>query len=441
VSTTGLRRVTNSGGPRRVTNPGGPTTGSRRGLTGERPALPEAPPRFLPKSPEDVTPPEGLPSLAMPVDLPVEDDAAPSLTAAMPRDADEGTVSTRIAPREKDPLASMRAAKAQEEKERTERTQKLVRNISLSIFAVVVVLVLFVVLRPKPDTVIPTTTIWVTSTPPGAALKLNGKEVKGKTPMFVDGFIINEANTLVVTLPDHLAWTKRFTPDGRSDAPVHADLKRSTPEAAPAPTPPVKPAPEAVADAGVETSDAGSEALAAKPPAAPDGEVNEDGEEIDFHETVYPTRLLVLRTAYNAMPIGEYEMASIELNPGTAYSVRTEGSAAYSKDSPSSGVLAYFLEGDLQADDSFGVIGGSPHVIKGAKRMYFFAIDETPPSDNRGAIRIQFSESKWKPPRYLTFEPQKHAVQLKPEHQMWLHGLHPKSIYLLTVRDDFAELH
>jgi eukaryotic-like serine/threonine-protein kinase len=148
----------------------------------------------------------------------------------------------------------------------------------------------------------------------------------------------------------------------------------------------------------------------------------------------------VLRAAYNAMPIAEYDLVSIELNPGTSYSVRTEGGAAYSEGGASSSSLGYFLEGDFSVDDTFGVLSGSPRVIKGAKRMYVFAFDDTPPDDNRGTIRIQLSESKWKPPRYLTFDAQKDAIQLKPTHQIWLHGLNPKSRYLFTVRDDFAEL-
>jgi hypothetical protein len=91
-------------------------------------------------------------------------------------------------------------------------------------------------------------------------------------------------------------------------------------------------------------------------------------------------------------------------------------------------------------DDSFGILNSSPRTIKGARKMYVFAIDETPLGDNHGTIRVQFSESKWKPPRYLTFDAQKHAVWLKREHQVWLHGLNPRSTYLFTVRDDFAEL-
>jgi eukaryotic-like serine/threonine-protein kinase len=419
VTTTGMRRVP-TGGPRRATNPGGPTSGVRR-VTSERPApsLPDDPP---PDLPDEVTPAEGMPSLAMPLDQALEDTTGPNEPAEAPPVTRLEAPATAVAPkRTNDPVAAFRAAKAQEEAERAAKTQKLVRNISLGIFAVVAVLVLFVVLRPnEEEAAAPTTKILVTSKPEGATIKLNGQEV-GKTPKEVYGFIINQANTLVITQPGYLAWTKRFTPDGYRDPPVHAELQPEVSE-----PPPPRPPPAATANPATSATDTST--------------VDKDDKELDFNEVVYPTRLLVLRAAYNAFPITEYTTASIDLSPGVAYSVHTEGAATYTEAGASSSTLAYFLEGELAVDDTFGLISSTPRIIKGARKMHVFAIDETPLSDNRGTIRVQFNESKWKPPRSLTFDAQKHALWLKAEHQVWLHGLNPKSTYLLTVRDAFAEL-
>jgi hypothetical protein len=69
-----------------------------------------------------------------------------------------------------------------------------------------------------------------------------------------------------------------------------------------------------------------------------------------------------------------------------------------------------------------------------------FALDDSGPEDNSGAIRVNLRQSAYVPPRSLTFDAKEHAVQLKPEHQVVLRGLNPRSTYLLTVRDDFAEL-
>jgi serine/threonine protein kinase len=414
VTTTGARRVS-SPGARRATNPGGPVSGVRKGLP---PSAEEA---------GDPTPPHGTP--APKASQP--DETIPS-RPALPLPAKPGQFPDRA--------AEVRAANAQKEAERAEKTQKLVRNISLGVFAVVVVLVLFVLLRPEePEATAAGTTIWLTSMPEGAAVSLNGKPVKGQTPMFVSGFILNQANTLVLTAPGYLAWTKRFTPNSASEPPIHADLKRATAEPGP-PSPTPKPPVAAAA-----TPDAGPPpAKNAASPTFPleDGTdfITPEGERIDFNKVTYPTRLLVLRTAYNAMPMPEYATLSMELNPGTSYSVRTDGGAAYTANSPTSSSLAFFLEGDLPVDESFGVLSGSGRTIKGAKRIHVFAFDENGLDDNRGTIRVQFTESKWKPPRNLVFDPQKHALQIKTEHQVELRGLNPKSTYLFTVRDDFAEL-
>ena len=413
VATTGSRRVS-SANVRRNTNPGGPTSSS----SGVRKALNSSPGAAAPPPSDDAsdpTPPQGTP---------------------IPQ-ASEADAPTRPAIPAGDRAAEVRAANAKQEAERAERSQHLVRNISLGVFAVALLLVLFVLLRPEEEAQsAPTLTIWVTSKPEGASVTLNGTPVKGQTPLFVSGFILKQANTLVLTAPGHLAWTRRFTPDTASEPPIHADLKSATTEPA-APAPGAKPPAVAAAeapDAGTPP-DGGSEALAGS-----GGTDTPEAGRPEYNQVTYPTRLLVLRTAYNAVPILEYQTASMELNPGTAYSVRADGSAAYTAKSPGSSSVAYFLEGDLPADEAFGVLSGAARTIKGARRIHVFAFDENGLDDNRGSIRVQFTESKWKPPRNLVFDPQKHAVPLKPEHQMELRGLNPKSTYLFTVRDDFAEL-
>jgi serine/threonine protein kinase len=438
----GARRVTNPGNGRRVTNPGVTTTGVRRALAERQGSpLPEAPPRRAPVA-EDETPAQGMPSLAMPLDMPVEDATGPGMAAATdmtrPSKGVSGPLETVAAPPSKimnAPLAAYRAAQAKEEATKAEQRQKLVRNISIGIFVIVAVLVAIILLRPKEEVVIPTTAIWVTSKPEGATIKLNDRDVKGKTPLFVDGFVISEANTLVLTLPGYTPWIKRITPNGTSDPQVVADLQRASTTPLP-PTPPVNTVKAAEADAGTDGADGGTD-------AGTDGAeiVTPDGDKIDFHQVDYPARVLVLRPAYNAVPVLDYSPATIELSPGVSYSVSVEGgSAAYTEGGPTSNNLVYFLEGDLDADDTFGVLTGASRVIKGARKMHVFALDETGLEDNRGTIRIQFTESKWKPPRYLVFDAQKHAMPIKPEHQVVLRGLNPKSTYLFTVRDDFAEL-
>ncbi|EAU62405.1 PEGA domain-containing protein, partial [Stigmatella aurantiaca] len=418
---------------RRSTGLNVPTSGIRRALGSDRPGptLPEA------SRQSDVTPPHGLASLVAPLDADTRP-ALPSLAAP----AKSALPVTRGA---NTSLEVARALQAHEEQEMSERRQKLVRQISLGMLGLAFVIgaiygIVSLLTRDPNAGRPPTTTVWVTSTPAGASVELNSRMVKGKTPLFVNGFVIAEANTLVLTLPGHLPWTKRFTPDGRDDPPLHAELQKDPKHPEPPAEAPVAPplpvqGATAKADAGPGTAPAEGEATTASTPPATDTDP-----EREFREVTYPTRLLVLRTQYNALPVPEYTTASTELNPGTTYSLHTEGGAAYTEGSPTSNTLAYFLEGDLPAEDSFGLLSGSPRSVKGAKRLHVFALDETGPEDNRGTVRVQIFESKWKPPRYLTFDAQKHALPIKPEHHMTLRGLNPKSTYLFTVRDDFAEL-
>ena len=155
----------------------------------------------------------------------------------------------------------------------------------------------------------------------------------------------------------------------------------------------------------------------------------------------YPTRVFVLRPRYNALPVEKYATASIDLNSGASYSVSTSGSALLGEGRGSAtGTLAFFAEGEnLAADEAFGLIGPASRTIKGARKLHVFLLDEDV-ADNAGAVRVNLRQSKWVPPRQLTFDPTRHALVLEPQHHLALRGLNPDAIYLLTVRDDFAEL-
>ncbi|PTL84741.1 protein kinase [Vitiosangium sp. GDMCC 1.1324] len=347
-----------------------------------------------------------------------------------------------------DPLRAHRETQTREEQERAERRQRLVMLISVPIFGLTLVLGgLHYFLGGKGDSS-PVGSLWLTSAPAGASVKLNGKDVPGVTPLVVPNVPLHQANTLVLTLPGYRPWTKRFTANTEAEPPVHAELERAepaptAPPAPPAPTavvtPPAlektgDPQPEAAAGTTAEAAAAAPAPEAAeKPgtPAAPDPKYNV----VD-----YPTRLFVLRPQYNAFPVGRYSTASIELNPGSSYSINTDGGASVGGRGGASSTLAYLAEGDnLATDDTFGLIGPSPRTFKGVRRLYVFLLDDDL-ADNSGSVRVHLRQSKWVAPRQLTFDATHDALVLQPEHQFVLRRLNPDATYLLTVRDDFAEL-
>ncbi|WNG32667.1 protein kinase [Archangium violaceum] len=322
-----------------------------------------------------------------------------------------------------DHLRALRQTQTREEQERAERRQRLVMLISVPLFGLALVLGGLHYAFSGKNEGLPTGSLWITSVPEGATVKLNGKDVPGTTPLFIN-VPLDQANTVVLTLPGYRPWSKRFTTTAETNPPLRAELERLEPEPTAPPTTP----PPAITAAQPE-------------PAAEEKTTPEPAPDTKFIAVDYPTRVFVLRPKYNAFPLSLYATASIELAPGSSYSVSTEGGASLSKGrGGATSTLAYFLEGDnLSADESFGLIGPAARTFKGVRRMHVFLLDDTL-EDNSGTVRVHLRQSKWVAPRSLTFDATRDALVLQPHHQLTLRGLNPDATYLLTVRDDFAEL-
>jgi eukaryotic-like serine/threonine-protein kinase len=322
---------------------------------------------------------------------------------------------------------TLREVQTREQQERAERIRRLVLLISVPLFGLSVALALIHSLMSEKDVGPPMGSLWLTSTPAGASLKLNGKDVPGVTPLIVKGVILHEANTLILTLPGYRPWTKRFTPHSEVEPQMHAELERLPPPEPPAPKAPSLP------EAGTGT--AREEAVARSSDAG-----GESASGPDFHEVKYPTRLLVLRTRYNALPLKQYATASIELNPHASYSVFTRGTASLERGQrATTGTLAYFIEGDVAPNDAFGLLGPTPRTLKGMRRLHVFLLDDNL-EDNSGTVRVHLRQSEWVAPLEFSFNAREDALVPEREHQLVLRGLNPEATYLLTVRDDFAEL-
>ncbi|WP_095956760.1 serine/threonine protein kinase [Corallococcus macrosporus] len=451
ASNAGMRRPTSSG-VRRVTHSQLPRAegGVRRTYTAERPGPP------VPELDDEPRTEAAVPMQAVPHDTPIEVPAlvagAEPATEARPMPLPGGKGYRTSVDEARDRLAREEAARVAKGKE---KARVLTMGIIYAAAALFLVGVFYKLVIARESTSeyagASTTTLWLASKPAGATVRLNDQVLKGVTPLMVE-VKIGEANTLALTLSGHLPWTKRFTPTSTLVEPLTAELK---PIAEPAPPPP-PPAPVAVAapeDAGaaeavgaapedggpgaLEDAGAGPEEVA----VAQGGPVATEAPQRTMTEVDYPTRVLVLRPRYNAAPLPEYPTASIELNPGATYSVWTKGNAALAEGrGTASSTLAFFIEGDGPVDTSFGLLGASPRSIKGARKLHVFALDVGGPDDNSGTVRVNVRQSAYVPPRSFTFDAREHAVQLKPEHQLVLRGLNPKSTYLLTVRDDLAEL-
>ncbi|HEX8539671.1 MAG TPA: protein kinase, partial [Cystobacter sp.] len=345
----GARTISATG--RRVTSPGVarvPAAASREAPSPETMASPATAARVL-ESPE--------PHDTTPLDIEV-----PALTRPTSAEAAQN---------------ELREQRAREDKARAEKHRRMVRQLSLPLFALALLGLLYLVFSPRKQDEAeaqPMGPLWLTSTPPGASVKLNGKDVPGVTPLFVPDVPLTQASTIVLTLPGYRTWTKRFTPT-TSDKPTLNAVFEPLEEPPPPPEPP--PAPAA---------------------AAPEPDLSRNA--VD-----YPTRLFVLRPRYNAFVVDGLDTASIELNPRVAYAVSTDGSASLASGrGGATSTLAYFAEGDnLPADESFGLLGASTRTLKGVRRLHVFLLDDDL-ADNSGSVRVNLRQSQFVAPRSLTFE-------------------------------------
>ncbi|ATB29489.1 serine/threonine-protein kinase [Melittangium boletus] len=265
---------------------------------------------------------------------------------------------------------------------------------------------------------------WIRSTPAGATVKIDGKELPERTPLVVSDLPLKKAYTLEISRAGYRPWSQERTPLSATGAEPELNVALE-----PLPGASIDPLP-AEATAASAPSEPAPEPVPT--PGAPDS---------SRHAVDYPTRLFVLRPRHNAFPLSQYATASIELNPAKSYLVTTDGAASMAQGKGgATDHLAYFIEGDhVSVDESFGVLGTGSRTFKGIRRMHVFTLDDDL-SDNSGTVRVKFQQSQWMAPRVLAFTAAEDALVLKPEHQFVLRGLNPEAVYLLTVRDDAAEL-
>ncbi len=253
------------------------------------------------------------------------------------------------------------------------------------------------------------TPVWISSIPEGAKVSLDNKDL-GPSP--VKTSVTTGPHTMALTLPGYRPWTKRFTAT-KEVINITAKLERDTKN---------DPVPEVV-DAG--------------PPANTEDQMQDSlVTSAEKRDVRWPLRLFVLRPGYNALPLDKYETVSLELAPGTAYQVATEGSYSLGKGRTTATVL-YYLEGEMPESKRVGTLTGTPKTIKGATRLYAFVLDDDS-SDNAGSMRIGFRISQYIVPKTILFEAQKHAIVPLPDHRFRLSRLKPSSRYQLTIRNDEA---
>ncbi|MFP2964504.1 PEGA domain-containing protein, partial [Myxococcus sp. 1LA] len=188
-----------------------------------------------------------------PVELPAVTEGAAPPTEARPVGTWGGKGYRTSVDEARDTLAREEAARVAKGKEKARIVTMGIIYAAAALFLIGVFYKLVIARESTfEDAYASTTTLWLASKPAGATVRLNDQVLKGVTPMMVE-VKIGEANTLALTLPGHLPWTKRFTPTSNLVKPLTAELK---PVAEPPPPPPAEVAVAAPEDAGTAVAEA-----------------------------------------------------------------------------------------------------------------------------------------------------------------------------------------
>ena len=203
---------------------------------------------------------------------------------------------------------------------------------------------------------------------------------------------------------------------------VPQETKVATLTPAMARPPVVEPEPESQPSPAVV--DAGAVAEIARPAAAPLPTV-----------VYYPLAGFTLDARQHAFVVPSPRVVKLALNPKKSYRVWTEdrvslGGALESMVTD----CVYFLQGELPARDSFGMVGPKGVVVKGATMLHAFISDDSP-SDDSGALKLRVMDLGARTTSTLLIDATKHTLVPAPSGRVKVEGLEALASYELRLKD------
>jgi hypothetical protein len=172
-----------------------------------------------------------------------------------------------------------------------------------------------------------TAQVWVASSPPGAAFKLNGAP-SGKTPFSAQ--VPPGEHTVTIEMLGYAPWTRTFSVEPGQVLNLNANLDL----------------------VGTGTLDGGLQEPDMPEPAWP---VLAD----EAHSVKWPKRFHNLMLNTVALPLDKYKPLRIELSPRQAYSLSTAGSVSLGRNRSTSSLL-YFLDMDGRGPGQVGLLTPTP---------------------------------------------------------------------------------
>lgn len=246
-----------------------------------------------------------------------------------------------------------------------------------------------------------TFSVELSSTPPGASIRVDGHPQAAVTPTFLTHLPADAEHLLEVYAPGMVPWSQTVRAEQGTTLAVHARLRPKLGPAAPSP--------------GV---------LAAKPFRAPPPQ-----------EATWPVDSLTLSAVGHAFRVPVYSAARMPLDPARTYAVRTEGRLSLG----GPGMVeqaAYFVEGgeELPAHESFGLVGPEERLVHHATALYVFLLDARR-EDNQGSLQVQVRERTSGKVTRLRLEARRHAFKLNRSDRFVLRQLDPGTTYEVVMRD------
>jgi serine/threonine protein kinase len=255
------------------------------------------------------------------------------------------------------------------------------------------------------------TPVWVSSTPAGALVMLDGQEV-GRTPF--QGFVPLGPHTFGMALKGYRPWSKRLTMQSATRVPVDAKL---IPEGGDVPVEAPHP--------GTAEANANNKPITQEPDASVVVEKQEDP-----YERHWPLRLFTVKAELHTVVALDKPTARIELDPKTAYQVTVNGRLSYAPEL-STNTFLMLLEGDNVPDKERLTWFTKSRRVSGATALRLFVFDDNP-DDNEGKVSVTLFKTKYEPSKVIMLKPQSLALAVDPKERMRVTQLDPTHRYVLT---------
>ncbi|XXF76471.1 serine/threonine protein kinase [Myxococcaceae bacterium GXIMD 01537] len=233
-------------------------------------------------------------------------------------------------------------------------------------------------------------TVELTSQPPGARVRVDGREWYANTPTLIPHLDAEHEHLLEVLAPGMQPWSHRVRAERGTTLAVRARLE----------APPAPPSPTA-------------------PPVPNEGR--------------YPLSGFALSPARHALHVPPSPAARVGLDPRKTYVLSTARGAAPTR-APGPQVI-FLLEGGarLSAREAFGVLGPHPRPVSHASALYLFVPGA--PADEPDAVEVHVREEQSGATTTVRVDTQGNAVAVPPESRFTLRGLDPATTYELLVRE------